>query len=207
MRKNSLKKYKIVCFDLDGVIINSFKNMEVAWNRSSKKNNLNISFSAYKKFVGLPFPKILEKLKIKKNFIKIQKDFNYFSNLNLNKVKAYPGIKRLIEYISKKYIFCIITSKNKLRSLKCLKNNNINYNLILCPNKKIKGKPSNESIKYIKNKYKMNNKDIVYIGDTIHDYIFAKNSKIDFIHARWGTKNKFNCKYFSNLPKNLLKFI
>jgi HAD superfamily hydrolase (TIGR01549 family) len=207
MKKNSLKKYKIICFDLDGVIINSFKNMEIAWNKSCKKNNLDISFNSYQKFMGLPFYNILKGLNIKKNFMKIQKDYNYFSNSNLNKIKTYPGIKSLIKYILKNYIFCIITSKNKLRALKCLKNNNINYNLILCPNNKIKGKPSNESINYIKKKYKVNNKDIVYVGDSIHDYIFTKNSRIDFIHARWAHRNKIQSKYFCNLPKDLLKFI
>ena len=207
MKKKSLKKYKIICFDLDGVIINSIKNMEIAWNKTSKKNDLNIQFSMYKKFLGFPFLQILKKLKIKKDFKKIQKDFYYFSNLNLNKIKTYPGIKNFIKYVLKEYIFCIITSKDKSRAFKCLKNNTINYDLILCPSDKIKGKPSNESINYIKNKYKVNNRDIVYIGDTVHDYTFAKNSKIDFIHARWGYGTKFKSKYFSNLPKNLIKFI
>ena len=35
-------KKKIIAFDLDGVIINSLKNMEKSWINACKKNNLNI---------------------------------------------------------------------------------------------------------------------------------------------------------------------
>ena len=71
-------KKEIIGFDLDGVIINSLKNMESAWNYTCKKNNLNISFEKYKKLIGLPFTHILKKLKIKKNYKKIQQDYRYF---------------------------------------------------------------------------------------------------------------------------------
>ena len=38
-------KKKIVIFDLDGVLIDSIKNMEVSWNHVASKYGLNIKFA------------------------------------------------------------------------------------------------------------------------------------------------------------------
>ena len=51
---------KLVLFDLDGVLINSLPNMRKALKLTSKKINVKLSFKEYKKFLGLPFEKILE---------------------------------------------------------------------------------------------------------------------------------------------------
>ena len=59
-------KKKLIIFDLDGVLINSKKNMENSWNFIKKEHNLKHSFNEYYKFIGLPFQEILKKLSIKK---------------------------------------------------------------------------------------------------------------------------------------------
>ena len=40
-------KKSFLLLDLDGVIFDSKKNMESAWNKTSKKFELNIPFSLY----------------------------------------------------------------------------------------------------------------------------------------------------------------
>lgn len=55
-------KNKAICFDLDGVIINSLPNMQKSWEETCKKNNLHIPFSKYKNVIGLkPFKLIINK--------------------------------------------------------------------------------------------------------------------------------------------------
>lgn len=58
---------KIVIFDLDGVLIDSIKNMEISWKHVSFKYGLNIKFEEYKKNIGLPFDEITKNLQIKKS--------------------------------------------------------------------------------------------------------------------------------------------
>ena len=65
--KKIIKSKKIIIFDLDGVIIDSKNNMKISWETCCKKNNMNITFLSYFKFIGLPFKKILILLNIKKN--------------------------------------------------------------------------------------------------------------------------------------------
>ena len=56
-----MKKKKLIIFDLDGVLINSIKNMEYALDNTNKKLGLNLKFNEYKKYIGLPFFEILKK--------------------------------------------------------------------------------------------------------------------------------------------------
>ena len=39
-----MKLKKIYLFDLDGVLIDSKKNMQLSWNELSVKNNINVPF-------------------------------------------------------------------------------------------------------------------------------------------------------------------
>ena len=60
------QKILLVVFDLDGVLLNSEKNMKISWNLVNRKYDLKISFNNYFKNIGIPFFHILKKLKIKK---------------------------------------------------------------------------------------------------------------------------------------------
>ena len=64
---NRIKKKNLIIFDLDGVLINSIHNMKFALNETNKKLGLKIKFSDYRKYIGLPFDKIMKNLKIKGN--------------------------------------------------------------------------------------------------------------------------------------------
>tara|TARA_B110000971_G_C19830412_1_gene417699 strand:- start:89 stop:325 length:237 start_codon:yes stop_codon:yes gene_type:complete len=72
-------KNKLVIFDLDGVLINSLSNMKFALLSTQKKMNIKLNFNVYKKYLGLPFESIMEKMKIKIDVDKIKKNYEYFS--------------------------------------------------------------------------------------------------------------------------------
>ena len=50
-----MRKKKIYLFDLDGVLINSKKNMQVSWEAVNRKYDLKVSFKDYFKLIGMPF--------------------------------------------------------------------------------------------------------------------------------------------------------
>ena len=62
---NKGEKFSFFIFDLDGVIFDSKKNMQVSWEITCKKFNLKKSFKSYFKKIGIPFYKILINLGIK----------------------------------------------------------------------------------------------------------------------------------------------
>ena len=97
------KKYNYFFFDFDGVVFDSKKNMEISWNAVNKYFKLNIYFYDYFKLIGIPFEKILNKLKIsKKKHELIFKLFQKTSIKNINKIKIYKGIRKLLKNIKKK---------------------------------------------------------------------------------------------------------
>ena len=43
---------KLILFDLDGVLFNTIKNMELSWNEVMKKFLIKKEFNQYKKYIG-----------------------------------------------------------------------------------------------------------------------------------------------------------
>ena len=72
-------KRKLIIFDLDGVLINSLPNMKYSMQKTNKELKIKIDFNEYKKYLGLPFEKIMKKIGVKKNVLQIKKTYNYFS--------------------------------------------------------------------------------------------------------------------------------
>ena len=196
-----MKRKKLVIFDLDGVLIDSKKNMDFAWKHVKMKNEVHISFKKYFKYIGLPFKEILLKLKInpkKNNYEKITKDFQKASIDNLNKIKLYrDALKVLSKITNQGKKVALMTSKDYKRSRLIIKKFNFSFNHIECGTVKKVGKPNPYQINLILKKLKTKNKDAVYVGDMISDVKTAKNAKLDFIYARYG---------YGNLKKNSIKY-
>ena len=69
------------------------------------------------------------------------------------------------------------------------------FSIVLSSEELQKGKPDPEGINKILKITECSKKNVVYIGDSLYDYIAAKRAKIKYLHATWGydkhlTKNK-----------------
>ena len=208
--------FKLIIFDFDGVLIDSLGNMQYAWNKTCKKNNINKSFNNYKKLIGLPFIEILRKLDIdKKKFRLIEKNYNYFSLQKINSVKIKKkDLKILKDLIKNGYKLALFTSKNSKRSLKILGKNKKLFKYKVFPSKHLRGKPYPDGLNKIINVSKIKKKETIYIGDTIYDLKCSHLAKIKYLHANWGyqkTKKKGisklnNLSQIKNFLENAAKF-
>jgi len=199
-----LKKKKLVIFDLDGVLLNSRANMKAAWDYTSKCNNLTSNFNEYLQYVGLPFFKILEKMRIQGNYLDIKKNYSKGSKLNIHRNKLYPNVHKTLNKLKKLgKIVALYTSKDPVRTKLFLKKFDLNFDSVQCDNKNLKGKPHPDQLLIIMRELKIKKKDAILIGDTSHDYLASKNSKIDFIYAGYGfgkkIKHKFTIKKINQL--------
>ncbi len=202
-------KKKFLIFDLDGVLIDSKMNMFLSWSKVQNKYFLNeIDFNQYFKHIGRPFFDILKLIGIKKNFDKIKKTYQLESIKNRNEINYYDDAVNTMKKLKKrKFVLNIVTSKDKNRTMKFLKENKNLFNYIECDNSKNKGKPNPYKINKIINKSNFIKSDCVYIGDTQVDYLTAKNAKIDFIYAKWGYGKNYNYKYKCERIKKLLNIL
>tara|TARA_B100000886_G_C20389158_1_gene477440 strand:- start:323 stop:940 length:618 start_codon:yes stop_codon:yes gene_type:complete len=205
-----MKDKSLYLFDLDGVIIDSKKNMRVSWNLVNKRFGLNISFKKYFLYIGRDFSDILRKLKIKKkNFDQIEKTFKKESIKNFNKYKLYPKVKSVLNYLEKKKIKTgIVTSKDCLRTRKILKKFSLKFNEVRCSDNKIAGKPKPDKILNIMKKLNIKKKRTVYVGDMMIDKLTAKNAGVEYVHASYGySPKKINHKNKISSFQELIKKI
>jgi HAD superfamily hydrolase (TIGR01509 family) len=198
---------KLIIFDLDGVLIDSKKNMLSAWSLTNKNFALRISFDKYFSLIGRPFEEILKQLGIKKKIKLIKKSFSKESIKNFHKIKLYKNIRNLLNILKKKeFRIAIVTSKEKKRTIKLLDYFKIKVDFLQCPSKYLRGKPYPDQLLKAVSFFKLKKKDCVYIGDTISDLKAAQRAKIDFIFAKYGYKIGIKKFYYSiNNPIDLLK--
>ena len=205
----SLNSKKLIIFDLDGVIIDSKKNMSLAWNAVRRELKTKISFKKYFDCIGLPFFQILKKIKFDKDYNKAYYVYNKTAINYQNKIKLYPGAKKIINDLYKKKITCLVTSKNKIRTKKILKKFNLKFSYVFCPEDILPFKPHPKIIFILQKKHNLNLSDIIYIGDTKIDREFAKRGHIEYLHALYGygKKNKFDnhVKNLKDLHYNIMK--
>lgn len=200
-KKKIRKKFSNLIFDLDGVLLDSRKNMLQSWNLTKKKFKIKESFSSYVKFIGLPFLEILKKLNIKKNQNEIKLFYKNISYRNSNTLKLYPFVYKILVELKKKNLkYFVVTSKDSYRTKKIIKQFNLQPTSIHCPKKKLKGKPFPDQILECISANNLNVESSCYVGDTIFDYRAAKAAKVNFIYAKYGFGN--NKKVYPNIIKN-----
>jgi len=201
-------KKKLIIFDVDGVLFDSKKNMSNSWKKVKKKFKLKKSFNSYFSYVGLPFSKILFNLRIKDNLREIERLYKNESLKLLNQITLYPNVKETITNLRKNYKLAIVTSKDITRTKILLKKNKIPIQVVISPNKTLRGKPHADPILKAIKKSKVKKNDSIYIGDTMIDYKCAINSGIRYIHAKYGySQVRISSKYviskFNSLPRML----
>ena len=197
-----MKKKKLIIFDLDGVLIDSVANMELALKKTSLALNVDLRFSLYKKFLGLPFEKIMKKMGINKNIQKIKKTYSFFSKKNISKIKIKKKHLSQLKTLRKNYDFAVFTSKDRIRTNMILKKYRFFKHIISSDDVK-KGKPNKEGINKILKNLKVQKNDCLYVGDSFYDYKAAKNSKVKYLHAKWGYEKNLSKKYSIKEISNL----
>ena len=202
--ENFINKKKLILFDLDGVLIDSRPNMMLAWNFVNKKFNLGKSFKEYFKFIGIPFPDILQKLGVHKNQLAIEDYFISKSSSQINLIKMFPYVNQTLSKLKKKgKIVGILTSKDIRRTKKILKKIQIKPGVLKCPEPNIPGKPNPFQILKILEDSNISSDEAVYVGDMYVDFMTANNANVDFVFVEYGYgKNKnytYKIKNISNI--------
>jgi HAD superfamily hydrolase (TIGR01549 family) len=184
-------KIKLYIFDLDGVLLDSSKNMSLAWQDVKNKFNINIPFFEYKKHIGLPFFTILKNIGIKKDYLKIKQIYSESSIKNFKKkTTLFKNTIKVLNILKRESKIAILTSKDTLRTNYVLKKKKLKFDCVITSDNVKNGKPNKEGVLKILCKLKIKKKNTVYIGDTKVDELTAKNAKIRFLYANWGFGGK-----------------
>jgi phosphoglycolate phosphatase len=208
-KKKILQKVRNIIFDLDGVLLDSKKNMNVSWDETRKKFKLKTTFNDYAKFVGLPFEKILFNLKIKKKLNEIKLFYKKRSRENIRYLKLYPYVKKTLTDMKKNKVpYYLVTSKDLSRTKEIINYFKLKPKSIHCPKIHLRGKPYPDQLLECIKQNNIKPNQTCYCGDTYFDYQAAKAAKLDFIFAKYGFgKDKKNYKNKLKNFNDLKKYI
>ena len=93
------KNYRVILFDLDGVIVDTKRNMEISWATVRAVFEIDTPFERYFELIGIPFDEIVVRLGLGKLATEIRMVYNLASSCRVDLVSPYSGC---VEVIKKK---------------------------------------------------------------------------------------------------------
>lgn len=201
-----MKNKNHICFDLDGVLIDSIDLMKYCWEETTNHFGINKSFTEFSKLIGLPLTSIIDILKIS-NDQQIIDHYKSLSYNNLDKLNIKNDTVSNIKALSKIYKISIYTSKTRDRVEKIISLyfDSIKFNSIITSDDVTKSKPDSEGLLKICNLVDSSIDESVYIGDTNYDFIAADKADMDFVYASWGYGDVENAKYEINSIRDIFQ--
>jgi len=195
-------RFKAVCFDLDGTLLNSLDDIAFCTNKVLMKRGLpSHNLLTIRGFVGEGLKNLitnsLPEKNRKKNLInECQEDFQeiYRENWYRN-TKPYEGIPKLLDELCEKNIKLTIFS-NKPQEFTSLAVNrllsNWKFEFVLGQRNNIPKKPNPQGFLLIKKKLKLPSKEFVFLGDTETDMKTAVASGCYPVGVLWGFRPEKN---------------
>ena len=185
-------KKKVLIFDFDGVILNSNKIKDEAFLSLYKKygkkfsnyvlnhHKKNRGISRFKKFENY-HKKLFGKNIKQKEMDDLNQNMKKIIINKMNKVRFIYGVKNFISKFYKKFDLFIISSSPENELIEICKKRKISTYFI-----QILGSPNDKfkNLNKIINNFNYKKKQILYLGDSFSDYVFAKKSNIEFIGVR-----------------------
>ncbi len=188
----------IVCFDLDGTLVDTEKWIVDAILITLKKHKLKITKKTIYSHWGEVLHSSLKKVfpKLKKSEIKeIIEDFEKERKRTRDKIKPFKNTKRILRQLSKKYTLCLLSNNPHNVIDNILNISKIDKNLfsaIIGNDEVRRPKPFPDEI--YKAEKKFGKKVKFMIGDSRQDIITSKRAKVKSIIILTTPKN-----YWKNL--------
>lgn len=182
---------KLLIFDLDGTLIDSYEAIKEALNYATRKfGKIPWSLKEVKKRVGRGLEILIEEA-IGKEYVEegVKLFREKYSKVYKKKTKLMPHVKETLDYLKNKgLILSIASNKPSDFTREILKSFGIenSFSLILGPFEVKKLKPDPEMINKILEELKVKKEEAIYIGDMILDAETAKNAKVDCILVATG---------------------
>ena len=169
------------CFDLDGTLIDSIPLMRRSWDNVCEVFGLDIPWTKYQENVGLQFKTICNNLNIGLLSDEIAEVYFSFNKKNYQTISPMPQLNELLNRLhDEKQSWSIITSKPRHSYEKIASHFKLDPKLVICGDDLTMGKPDKEGGQILCNNLALDCKEVIYIGDTLIDHLFAINSGFRF---------------------------
>ncbi len=199
---------RLVLFDLDGVLLDSHENMRQAWAVVLEKTDLDLPFEEYFSRIGRPFKDIMACLGVTSDVASIEKIYMTASFDFLSQAKFYPCVKETLGEIQRLGVkMGVVTSKDAPRTKAVLKQLDIPFLSVQCPNQKFRGKPAPDHLLVAMAEAGEDPVNCLFVGDMETDWQTACRAGIDYVHAAWGYGHPLDNVHALDSITELPKFI
>ncbi|RIJ50111.1 HAD family hydrolase [Maribellus luteus] len=215
--------FKAIIFDLDGTLLHSIVDIADACNHVLKQNNLPThDTESYVSWIGNGAAKLVERalpdhIKNDANkldcFVQEYKDY-YLAHLMV-KSHLYEGIDNALAFLKQQKIpFAVNTNKPHSQTIPIVENYMKDFlpDLVFGQQDNIPKKPDPFAANLIAEKFKVNNKDVLFVGDSYVDIKTGKAAGMQTLGVTWGygkseDMEEAGCVDFINSPAELLEIV
>ena len=172
----------IICFDLDGTLVDTHDWNVDAELKAFKKNGINVKREKLYSMWGMTLTdqiKIVSPKTKKEKINQIRKDFEKERKNTLEGIKPYKNTKRILKKLSKKYTLCLLSNNSHKKIEMILKQTKINkklFKIIIGDDEVKRAKPFPDEI--YKAEKELKKKVQFMVGDSLQDIKTAKASKV-----------------------------
>lgn len=198
----NLKKFELIIFDLDGTLVDSAKDIMIANNKTLEKFGYKpISFKNVKHIIGQGIRvNIIRSLKMQNVKINKKKEnemydffFSFYKKNLYVESKIYRGLNSFLKNLKKQgYKLAVCSNKLEVLTKIVLKKTKLlkYFDFVAGGDTFAHRKPHPSVLNNIIKNFKINKNNVLFIGDSEHDYYSALNSNIKFCLKTKGFTNK-----------------
>ncbi len=209
--------YKVICFDLDGTLIDSITDIANSMNLVLKEDNLpTYDISKYKQFIGNGATELVKLALNNESY-----DLNYYVNKYKNtytakcleETKEYPGVTNTLLNLKNFYKLALITNKPDNDAQKIVNHFFPNiFDYVVGQKGNVNKKPNKEAMDIMLKHFNIESNECLYVGDSEVDYNFALNSNTDILLLTYGyakegflitVKDKYKINSFKEILNNI----
>ena len=198
----NLKKFELIIFDLDGTLVDSAKDIMIANNKTLEKFGYKpISFKNVKQIIGQGIRvNIIKSLKMQNVKINKKKEnemydffFSFYKKNLYVESKIYCGLNSFLKKLKKQgYKLAVCSNKLEVLTKIVLKKTKLlkYFDFVAGGDTFAHRKPHPSVLNNVIKNFKINKNNVLFIGDSEHDYYSALNSNIKFCLKTKGFTNK-----------------
>jgi phosphoglycolate phosphatase len=178
--------YRLVLFDLDGVLVDSREAMRIAWETVRRELDVDVPFVAYFREIGRPFPQIIARLGLSSELADIERIYKSVTLAEVSRAVAYPHVdETLLGLVAGGTRVGVVTSKSRRLSIETLRQFRTPFATLRTPEDG-PGKPRPHLLHSAIDAVGVAPHETVYVGDMAVDQQAAAAAGVDFLHAAWG---------------------
>ncbi len=196
--KPTFPNIKAIIFDLDQTLLDSFETVVKAHSLSAKENyNLTIDENIIREKWGLPLEQFWQEIyerkdiheNLHKNVVAIRHKYNIVASL-------FKDVLELLTELKKNYMLAILTSTSTELTIFHIGQTPLPldyFEFIQGSDQTEFHKPDPRVFDLTKDKlrkYKIKPEEMLYVGDSTHDYLSSKGAGINFVGVLTGLNSK-----------------